>query len=118
MPELNLIVLYVKDVESSARFYKALGIDFSEEQHGNGPKHLAGRVGAAAVLELYPSNTTMITSGLRLGFTITSYQGILEAIADAGGAVKSGPKPGPWGYRAVVADPDGNKIELVKANDG
>jgi predicted lactoylglutathione lyase len=34
----------------------------------------------------------------------------------AGGIVISEPKPGRWGYRAVVADLDGHKIELVMMN--
>ena len=34
-------------------FYGSLGIEFTEEQHGTGPVHFAGRVGEVA-LEVYP----------------------------------------------------------------
>ena len=111
---LNLIVLRVKDIDASARFYAALGITFKREQHGRGPIHLTGEAGQV-LLELYPAGQGACSEAVRLGFSVCSLEGMLESIAAAGGTVVSEPKPGPGGVRAVLADPDGNRVELVES---
>jgi hypothetical protein len=68
---LSLLVLKTRQVERLRAFYGAIGIDLTEEQHGKGPIHNAGKVGEA-MLEVYPlpeagprTDTTT-----RLGFTV------------------------------------------------
>lgn len=114
MVDLNLVVLRVKSVDVSAQFYAALGIAFKREQHGKGPIHLSGEAGSV-VLELYPSEPDSATTAIRLGFVVPSIEGLLASIVDAGGIVVSEPKSGPWGVRAVLADPDGNRVEVVES---
>ena len=110
---LNLVVIRSADLDRSARFFAALGVRLAPERHGSGPEHLAGQVGAA-VLEVYPPDGVGSTTGVRLGFRVPSVAGVLAALPEVGGVVVSPPKESPWGLRAVVADPDGHRVELVE----
>jgi lactoylglutathione lyase len=110
---LNLVVIQSADLERSARFYAALGIRLAPERHGTGPEHLAGRVGGV-VLELYPSDGVGSAAIVRLGFCVPSLAAVLTELSEAGGLLVSPPKESPWGLRAVVADPDSHRIELVE----
>src|SRR5258708_5199546 len=88
MADLTLIVLRVKDIEASARFYAALGISFTTEQHGRGPIHMAGAAGQI-VLELYSAEPGSTTTAIRLGFSVPSLEDLLGSAVEAGGTVIS-----------------------------
>jgi lactoylglutathione lyase len=107
---LNLFVLRCKNVDASRRFYAALGIQFVAERHGNGPEHFAGKAGNT-VFEIYPADERGV-SNVRLGFSVASLQPIISVAVACGGRLVSEPKSTPWGVRAVVEDPDGNRVEL------
>jgi lactoylglutathione lyase len=111
---LNLVVIRSVDLERSARFFAALGIELAREIHGSGPEHLAGRLGSV-VLEVYPSDGAGKTTGVRLGFCVQSLARVLASLAEEGGVVLSPPNDSPWGLRAVVVDPDGLRVELTEA---
>src|SRR5262249_16614966 len=53
---LYLVVIRVSDLQRALGFYEVLGLRFSEEQHGDGPKHLAAEVGDV-IFEMYPLET-------------------------------------------------------------
>jgi catechol 2,3-dioxygenase-like lactoylglutathione lyase family enzyme len=110
---LNLVVIRSADLERAARFYAALGVEFVRERHGGGPEHLAARLGPV-VFEVYPQGDGPSSLGVRLGFRVGSVAEAVEAARAAGGAVVSEPRPSPWGVRAVVADPDAHRIELLE----
>lgn len=63
---LNLIVIRVKYLETSKKFYERLGINFVYEQHGKGEKHLSAML-EGIVFEIYPSNN-IDTSFCTFGF--------------------------------------------------
>ena len=109
---LNLIVIRVEDLTRSKKFYEILGINFSYEQHGKGEKHLSA-VLSGIVFEIYPSNNNIDTSGLRLGFRVSSVDKTIEDLEEIAVVIVSPAKNSEWGRRAVVLDPDGHKIELV-----
>ena len=100
-----------------ADFYALLGIHFERERHGVGPEHLAGRLGSQ-VLEIYPQSGNVDSSGVRLGFDISSVDAAVNAVRQAGGSVVSEPRRGTWGYRAVLADPDGRRVEIIQSSNG
>jgi len=110
--ELNLVVLRSTDLDGAARFYGALGISFQRERHGTGPEHLAGKLGGGVVFEIYPQGDGEGTLKTRIGFAVDSISELLPALKAAGGSVVSPPQDSPWGLRAVVADPDGHRVEL------
>lgn len=111
---LNLVVLRSADMERAADFYSRLGLRFSLHRHGKGPEHFAAEV-AGSVFEIYPlSPGGPSSSGARIGFSVVSLDDALEALADFPDAVVSPAADSPWGRRAVVADPDGHRVELVQ----
>lgn len=52
--ELDVVVLRCGDLDATVAFYRALGLEFAEEQHGRGPRHFSTQLGTA-VVELYPA---------------------------------------------------------------
>jgi catechol 2,3-dioxygenase-like lactoylglutathione lyase family enzyme len=104
---LTLVVLRVADLERSRSFYECLGLHFTEEQHGSGPRHLSTTVGGT-VLELYPTGTAT-TTGTRIGLAVADLDQVVDRVGDAvvGQRTDRGTKP------IVVVDPDGHKIELT-----
>jgi catechol 2,3-dioxygenase-like lactoylglutathione lyase family enzyme len=110
--DLNLVVVRCADLEASAAFYRALGLRFERHQHEGGPEHLSGDLGGC-VFELYSARVADdITRGVRVGFVVDSIE---DALRDIGECVVSPPSESEWGRRAVVRDPDGNKVELLEA---
>ncbi|HET9173585.1 MAG TPA: hypothetical protein VFN97_29415 [Actinospica sp.] len=101
MPEASgarstLLVLYTTRLEECREFYSALGLSFSAEQHGQGPRHYAAVLADGAVFELYPTDPDRESGTLRLGFAIA-------------GATATPPlAPG----RHRLTDPDGRIVEL------
>jgi len=110
---VSLIVLRSADLARAEAFYNLLGITFDRERHGSGPEHLAGRVGPL-VFELYPLDGGSGTTSVRLGFRVASVRETVAKLAEAGARIVTPPTNGTWGLRAVVADPDGHRIELVE----
>ena len=111
---LNLLVLKVKDIALTARFYTVLGIQFQTEQHGTGPMHYSALLGNT-VLEIYPANNQQdVTTNIRLGFTVQHLSETLDKLKSLHIQVKAEPKQTPWGFRGVVINNDGHVIELVE----
>jgi predicted enzyme related to lactoylglutathione lyase len=113
--KLSLLVLKTRQLDRLKAFYAALGIAVTEERHGGGPTHHAGRVGDV-VLELYPlpEDAGPADATTRLGFVVPDLDAAVHALEAAGGTVAARPRTTDWGYRAVVRDPDGRAVELVQ----
>src|SRR4029453_13107361 len=112
--KLNLLVLRVADFARSRAFYEAMGLLLVEERHGNGPVHLSATLDGC-VLELYPaSSIAPTTASTRFGPATTDFDRTVDQAVTAGGSLIIPPGDSPWGGRAIIADPDGNKIELPK----
>lgn len=115
-PALNLVVLRSSDIERAMMFYSKLGLEFKKHRHGTGPQHFSAELDGA-IFELYPQTANGPSSlGTRIGFSVTSVDEAIQALADYPSAVISPPKDSEWGRRAVVADPDGHRIELLQRN--
>jgi catechol 2,3-dioxygenase-like lactoylglutathione lyase family enzyme len=111
--KLNLVVIRATDIVKSVAFYESLGMKFVEEQHGKGPKHYSFNL-AGTIFEIYPADGAR-TEAIRLGFTVPkSLIDLISQLETAGVAIISPPKDSPWGRRAAVTDPDGNRIELCE----
>jgi lactoylglutathione lyase len=112
---LTLVVLRSPDLSRSLEFYSKLGLKFVKHRHGTGPEHFSAEL-PGGVFELYPLGVDgPSTYGTRIGFTVQSIDDTIAALKDCRAAVLSAPKDSEWGRRAVVADPDGHRIELVQA---
>jgi lactoylglutathione lyase len=109
---LNLVVLYSRDVEALARYYEALGLQLQREKHGEGPEHYSCVFGDL-VFEIYPAGAgEAVTSGVRLGFQVTSLAGTVATVKSRNGRIVAGPRKTPWGRRATIEDPEGRMIDL------
>lgn len=110
---LTLLVLKTRQVDRLRAFYQTLGVKFTEEQHGQGPRHHAGRVGEV-VIEIYPlpaDGTTVDTSTL-LGFSVGKLAEVIQGLEGIGTLVVKQATQTAWGLQAVVKDPDGRSVEL------
>ena len=112
--ELTLLVIRSEIPEKLAEFYAHLGINFEHHRHGNGPYHYSGYIGPT-LLEIYPlvKSQDRADINLRLGLAIESFDAIVETL-NAINPLFQPPKLTEWGVMAVVADPEGRKIELYK----
>jgi len=118
MPDtsLNLIVIRAADIDTSRAFYELLGVNFQHEQHGNGPEHFAADLDGV-IFELYPqTNDLHASDSARLGFTVHSLNDTVSQLDQFGSKIVSPPKDTQFGKRAVVADPDGRRIELKQSS--
>src|SRR5262245_36517818 len=113
-PRINLVVLRVADLERAADFYRALGLEFVRHAHGNGPEHLACE-SDGFVFELYPATVEQpVSTSARIGFSVDDVDGVVAKLTSIAQAkVVASPKDSPWGRRAVVADPDGHRVEVT-----
>jgi lactoylglutathione lyase len=112
---LNLVVVRSPDVERARRFYERLGLNFTRHRHGNGPEHYASE-GGPVVFEIYPAeDAATATHHIRLGFQVPSVDEIIARLRAEGTEIVSGPKDSPWGRRAVIADPDGHRVEFTES---
>jgi len=112
---LNLVVLRFQDIDRAAAFYSRLGLCFERHRHGKGAEHFAAEL-PGGVFELYTQTSdTPATLGTRIGFKVASVDAVVAALGDYPGAVVVAPKDSEWGRRAVVADPEGHRIELIQA---
>ncbi|MCC9606297.1 VOC family protein [Blastopirellula sp. JC732] len=112
-PRCNLIVIRARDIDVAGIFYNALGLQFVRHSHGKGPIHLAADM-ADQVFEIYPlADGDPPTTSARIGFAVADVDATYAALLAAGGQSISAPKDSPWGRRAVIADPEGHRVEIT-----
>ena len=110
-------------IERVAGFYAALGRDFIAEQRGSGPAHFAAEAGGL-ILEIHPTRTPMgaiergSSADVRLGFVVDDVDDAVGSLLRAGGSLLDRSAPSIGGGTAVVADPDGRRVELREAVSG
>jgi len=115
-PELRLVVIRTLEVERLAAFYRCVGIQFAEEQHGTGSRHLAAEL-SDAVVEIYPAKMLEdVDRTTRLGFSVSDVHAAIKALETFGAEIVVQPKQTEWGLRAVVKDPDGRTVELYASD--
>lgn len=116
-PLLNLVVIRSADLDRSERFYRVLGLRFERHRHGSGPEHLAAQPhDGGYVFEIYPASAKSgSTAGVRIGFQVGVVDSFLDPLVEAGGTIIQAAADSEWGRRAVVADPDGHRVELVQS---
>jgi predicted enzyme related to lactoylglutathione lyase len=110
---LNLVVIQAGDIEATRQFYECLGLDLKREQHGRGPEHFAAEAGST-VFEVYPCRGGVTLSSIRIGFEVPFLEQTISALRRQSAKILTEPQDSPWGRRAVVQDPNGNRVELTE----
>ena len=113
MTKAYLIVIFTQQLEANQSFYETLGITFEYSQHGDGPRHLSGKLGET-VFELYPCEEASDVTKTRLGliadesceFTDSDKEH-LKSIADTVHPFDNGQT------YLVMTDPDGRSVEFL-----
>ena len=102
-----LLVLRARDIETTVAFYRSLGIHFSPEQHGQGPRHFASEQNGF-VFEIYPLKASQgeISDSLMIGFQVESLRATLDAL-NSSAEIKSGET-----RFCTLHDPDGRSVRL------
>ncbi len=119
-PALNLVVLRAANLEISLKFYQSLGLEFVQEQHGNGPIHYSCEIGST-VIEIYPGKPGTApdrknAGATTIGFQVENLDAVVKTLEDNRISILTAPQESQWGRRAVVQDPDGRAVELSQSN--
>jgi len=114
-----MINIAVEELEPCRRFYEeALGVEFAEETHGDGPVHLNATFGewntdSWFLVALWPSPE--LAGTVNIGFLVEDLDATYQRALGAGGADEHGPRDEPGMPRfAQVRDPSGNHIGLYQ----
>ncbi|WP_456311645.1 VOC family protein [Pseudomonas shirazensis] len=110
---IRLLVLRTGSPEKLVDFYGLFGLKFEYHKHGNSPFHYAASIGATT-LEIYPlaKEQSEPDVNLRLGFEVASFKETIQKLKDNNVHFFSEPAITDFGFMAIIADPDGRKIEL------
>jgi lactoylglutathione lyase len=117
MTEMASLVLYAASPQATAAFYRALGLELADEDHGEGPVHFATELGPVH-FAIYPAEAPGRARERRSGgsmcpgFYVQSLDRAAEALAQTGAPVLTGHQQMPWGCRVVAEDPDGRAVEI------
>lgn len=113
--DIRLIVLRTGDIKKLADFYALLGLTFEYHKHGNSPCHYSASI-EKTVLEIYPlaKNQTEADKNFRIGFGIDHFDDVIAALNELNTSFLLEPSQTDFGFMAIIADPDGRKIELYK----
>ena len=113
-PVINLVVIKASDIDRAAGFYQLLGIPMERHQHGSGPWHYCAELNGL-VFEIYPGQSDGDTSvSTRLGFQVDDLDNTLQRLQEHGVKVLRHKATSPWGFRAVVEDFAGHRVELIE----
>jgi catechol 2,3-dioxygenase-like lactoylglutathione lyase family enzyme len=112
---VNALILWTTAYDRTVAFYRALGVPLVDEQHDDGPLHVACELDGVHVA-IYPAEGSAAVGyrtggGAMLGFTVPAIDPILAALAPP---IVRAPEAMPWGRRVVIADPDGRAVELTE----
>lgn len=100
------LVIYTTNLPASLEFYRALGINFQQEQHGKGPIHYAAQFGNF-LFEIYPGEQPP-----RIGFTVESVDQSVENLGKQSIIPTTTPKNSTYGKFSTFKDPNNNTIEI------
>jgi predicted enzyme related to lactoylglutathione lyase len=117
MTEIASLVLYAGNAESTAAFYRAIGLELEDEVHDEGPVHFAIELGPVH-FAIYAADTPGRAPGRRgggssfPGFYVESLDRAASALGRMGARRLTEHEEMPWGCRIVFEDPDGRAVEV------
>jgi lactoylglutathione lyase len=117
MVEMASLVLFSAAMDETVAFYRAMGLEMEEEDHGEGPVHFATEVDGVhfavfGATEPGHAPAWQHAGSVFAGFYVASLVDTVAAVRARGALVLVEHQIRPWGCRAVVADPDGRPVEI------
>ncbi len=116
--DLGALILFTDNLETVVKFYTAIGAPLELEDHGDDRLHYACELGQShfAIFESSSGAAAEFRSGgsSLTGFTVNSLEDALEASKSMKTEIIQGPTEYPWGWRALMKDPDGRVLELFQ----
>lgn len=112
---LRLLVLRTGEPEKLVKFYELFGLSFDHHQHGSGPVHYSTLMDQV-VFEIYPlaKEQSEPDKNLRLGFGIDNIDELISKLQNLNTHFFMQPEQTDLGFMAIIADPDGRKVELYR----
>ncbi len=112
MVRFGLVALRCTDLEASRVFYELVGLEFVEEQHGNGPRHLSSEIDGV-VVELYPARASGDRADLAtIGLTVADLDEVEQRLQMGGHSTQRATDSA----TVVTTDPDGRRVRITKAS--
>lgn len=117
MPAVWSVVLFSTQPERTIAFYRAVGVGFQDEDHGDGMVHAATDLGDVHVA-VFPSDDPGVAPPRRvggstfIGFYVDALDDTLAAVRALGAPLLTEHELQEWGCRVVVEDPDGRPVEI------
>ncbi len=115
--EIASLVLFAADVDKTADFYRAIGLELEHEDHGEGPVHFAMELDGVH-FAIYPTGQSgrapaRGAAGSSFpGFYVDALDDVTVSLRRMGARMLTEHEQMPWGCRIVVEDPDGRSIEV------
>jgi predicted enzyme related to lactoylglutathione lyase len=119
MVSLASVVLHANDLETTTRFYAALGLVLDPEQHDGGLPHAVGRIdGNHFSIHQAPPGPVAAAPAWKapasamFGFYVDDLDHVVSTVVNSGARDLTGHQQRAWGCRHIVTDPDGRAVEL------
>jgi MerR family transcriptional regulator, thiopeptide resistance regulator len=116
--QFSSLILFTGHIDQARAFYRAVGLQLHEEDHGGGPLHYATDI-SGVHFALYEAKDSpgrapqWREAGSSFpGLYVTSLDDTMAALAAQEVPVLRAHQAMDWGCRAVVEDPDGRPIEI------
>jgi len=116
--QFSSLVLFTGHIDQGRAFYRAVGLQLHDEDHGGGPVHYATDINGVhfalfAAADSHGRAPQWREPGSSFpGFYVTSLDDTVAALTALEAPVLAGHQVRDWGCRAVVEDPDGRAIEI------
>lgn len=115
--KVNMIVIHVKEMERSIRFYRdVLGLSFDFAEEGMTYFSIGGEFQKVGLMLHLTNEPKPADHGIGLDFQVDDVEALVSAAKEMGAVIVQEPIEREWGVKeAVIADPDGHKLWFVEA---
>lgn len=111
LPALLELTLLVRDVDESARFYRALGFNLFHVDEPSRPRMVDGSIGRDSGFQLFPAGSKPATR-VQLGFYVADLATVTAELDRLKISYEL-----PMIHRLRTEDPDGNRVHLTEVSN-